>query len=103
MAIDAYLLAGLGTRHLQPRIGLRPSFAGARFCSAGPVSHFPLGDEPEQAGLVLCSVSAEPLRQPRSPQLQGMFEAQFTRMDARLEGRLRHQQADQVVSPVSYT
>ena len=91
--MDCYLPAGLIARYFQPRVGLGSSFARSGLYSAGPVTHFQLGDQPEQCGIVQCQIVREPLRSPLQPQLHGVFEAEFARVYAGIERCLRHEHA----------
>src|SRR5258707_3942144 len=98
MSIDAYLSVSLGPRYLQPRVRLRSSLAGTGFYSSGPVAHFQLGDQAEQEGVAPFGALTQALRSPLGPQLYSVFEADLTRVYTSVVRRLRHQQANQVVS-----
>jgi hypothetical protein len=89
------VVASFGARDFEPGIGLGSTFAGAWFDAPGPLTDGRLGHESEQGGGVGVDLNAT--CRPFAPQLHGMFEAQLARVDIGLEGRLRHQQPDQVV------
>src|SRR3989344_7321601 len=98
MSIETYLSASLSPRYFQPRVGLGSSLAGPWFYSSGSVAHFQLGDQPEQDGVLRYWIAAQTPGSPFRPQLHGMFEAQLAWVYVGVERRLRHEQADQVVS-----
>ena len=95
MSISAYSFTSLGARYFQPRIGLGSAFSRPRFDSPRPVAHPVLSNEPEQGVRIGAQIDA--VCGPLGPQLHGMLEAQLPRMNVRIERRLCHQQADQVI------
>ena len=79
-------------RLLQPGVGFGPSFSLPRFDTPGSLSDPWLSDQDEQFGAGRQSAN-DPLR----TQLQGVLEAELSRVGAGLLGGLDHQQPDQVV------
>src|SRR3984885_12475042 len=95
MTTFTYLATRYGPGNFEPREGFGPSFANSGLDSTGPVADRALRDEPEQ----LTGLSAAG---PVAPHLHGVFEGQFAREQPRRVGRLRHQQADQIVGQQAY-
>lgn len=83
------LSASLRARHLQPRIGFRPSFSHSRFDASGPVADLALGDQREQLLAIACGPQAS--RVPLGPELNRVLEAQAPRVDAGVAGGVRHE------------
>src|SRR4051812_171882 len=97
MSITTYLSTSFSPRHFQPLVRFRTSFARPRLESTGSVADSKLPNRSKQGFVVRCFKAGQPGRDPFSPYLHGMFEAQLTRVHASLQGRLDHQQTDQVV------
>ena len=95
MTMLLYMLASLGARRFQPRVGFRPSFPHPRLDAYGSMADPALGDQREQALAILRVRQAS--RALLCPQLHRVLEAQLTRVYAGIAGGLRHEQPDDVV------
>lgn len=84
------------SRFFEPMVGFWASFSSPRFDSSGTIVDLGLRDQTEQE-VIMKRIAGQTLRCPLRPQLHGMFEADVPGVHARVERRLRHQQADHVV------
>lgn len=84
-------------RNLQSVKCFGPLLDGARFELSRSLADTNLGDHGEQGGAILGRVREEPPPTPGDPHLNRMSEAQLPRRYPSKRGRLRHQQADQIL------
>jgi hypothetical protein len=72
--MELYLSSGLGTRDLQPWVGLGSSLSHSGFDASRPIAHPALGDQREEAAVL---GRRETPRDPLGPQLHRVLETQL--------------------------
>jgi hypothetical protein len=90
MSVLLNLSARAGARYLQPRVGFW--FSHSRLDACGPIADSALGDPSEQS-LAVPGDTKSP-RDPFSPQLHRVLEAQAAWVYAGIAGSWRHEQSD---------
>lgn len=95
MSTETHLFTSFFARDFQPWIGFGSAFARPGFQAPGAIAGARLRNESEQGSEVGVAIHAT--RRPPDPQLYGVFETQFPRVNVGTHGRLRHEQTDQVI------